>query len=99
MYLVNQRRPLVQLDDPLAVLAAISTCTKLYNFSNSVGLDKYLFSNLYKQNKQQFNITWVNNNTWDYTLFAGIIFTKLPAIIFLIWQYTFEATRIQNFQS
>lgn len=46
IYLVNQRRPLVQLDDAFAVLAATSTFTMLYKWLNSDGLEVYLDSNL-----------------------------------------------------
>ncbi len=48
-YLVNQRRPLVQLDDAFAVLHATSALTKLYKWLNSDGLDEYLDSSLYKK--------------------------------------------------
>jgi hypothetical protein len=49
IYLVNQRRPLVQLDDPFAVLASTSTLTMLYKWLNSDGFEEYLDSNLYKK--------------------------------------------------
>jgi len=49
IYLVNQRRPLVQLDVPFAVLAATSALTMLYKWSNSDGFEEYLDSNLYKK--------------------------------------------------
>jgi hypothetical protein len=44
--LVNQRRPLVLLDEPLAVFAAISFLTISYNTLNAVGSVSYLASNL-----------------------------------------------------
>jgi len=50
-YLVSQRRPLVQLDDDLAVLLSISTCTKLYKILNLDGLDAYKVSNLCHENQ------------------------------------------------
>ena len=49
IYLVNQRRPLVQLDDPFAVLASTSTLTMLYKWLKSDGFEEYLDSNLYKK--------------------------------------------------
>lgn len=55
-YLVSQRSPLVQLDDDLAVLLSISTCTKLYKILNLDGLDEYKVSNLCHEN--QYGIEW-----------------------------------------
>jgi hypothetical protein len=49
-YLVSQRSPLVQLDDDLAVLLSISTCTKLYKQLNLDGFDEYKVSNLCHEN-------------------------------------------------
>lgn len=50
-YLVSQRSPLVQLEDDLAVLVSISTCTKLYRMLNLDGLDEYIDSNLCHENQ------------------------------------------------
>lgn len=58
-YLVSQRRPLVQLDEPLAVLASTSSCTKLYKCSYFAGLVKYLFSNLYDTRSEE--VIWLKN--------------------------------------
>ena len=49
IYLVNQRSPLVQLDDPFAVLASTSPRTKLYKWFSCARLELNLDSNLCKQ--------------------------------------------------
>lgn len=53
-YLVNQRRPLVQLDDDLAVFISTSSCTKLYRYLNREGFELYLDSNLWKLINRQY---------------------------------------------
>jgi hypothetical protein len=45
--LVSHKRPFVQLEELLAVLAATSTCTKLYNCSYFAGSVSYFVCNLY----------------------------------------------------
>lgn len=56
IYLVNQRRPLVQLDDAFAVLAATSVLTMSYKRLNSDGFEEYLDSNLYKKKITQYEV-------------------------------------------
>lgn len=45
--LVSHKRPLVQLEELLAVLAVISTCTKLYKCPYLAGSVSYFVCNLY----------------------------------------------------
>lgn len=52
-YLVSHRRPLVQLEEPFAVLASISTRTILYKWLNSEGLEEYLDSSLCKRKSRK----------------------------------------------
>lgn len=51
-HLVNHRSPLVQLEEPLVVLASISICTMLYRCSNFDGSELYLVSSLCKINQR-----------------------------------------------
>lgn len=56
IHLVNQRRPLVQLDDPFAVLDATSALTMLYRWLNSDGFEEYLDSSLYKKKRNIYGV-------------------------------------------